>query len=94
MAWLVVALSLGFVTGSFALAILWKRRARRVRIVSRGSAVQAPSGVYGLDTADLRALRNAARSRRAGWSRDYAMDDSTGMPGRVGGIPRSLRVKS
>lgn len=97
MVWVVLALSLGFVAGSLVLAILWRRRARRVRVASLSGVAreaQAPSGVYGLDTADITALRHAARSRRTGWNRDYSKEVSNGIPGRVGGIPRSLRVKS
>jgi len=97
MSWVILALSLGIVAALIALAILWKWRARRVRIASHGGGtvreVEGPSGVYGLDTADLAALRHAARPRRGEWNQDYATEPNTGMPGRVGGIPRSLRVK-
>lgn len=97
MTWVMLALSLGIVAGFLVLAILWRRRARRVRIASHAAGavreVEGPSGVYGLDTADLAALRHAARPRRGGWSQDYSTEPNNGMPGRVGGIPRSLRVK-
>ena len=98
MLWITLALSLSFVAASLVLAILWRRRARRVRIAFHGAAsvgqADTASGVYGLGTADLAALRQAPRSSRTQWSRDYAMEAAAGMPGRVGGIPRGLRVRS
>ncbi len=96
MTWVVIALSLGCVIGSLVFAMLWRRRTRRVRIVSpsHAGAVHAPSGVYGLQSADLAALRHADDSGRAGWRRDYATNIGDTLPGRVGGIPRGLRIKS
>jgi len=77
------------------------RRRGAGRISRTGSRVPMPSagmGLFGLAPGDADRFQHLAREQmrldRAQWGRDYlpGMSDGT-PPGRVSGIPRSLRVR-
>lgn len=78
----------------FALVIYTRRRALR-----RGGPAYSTAGanLIGIRPGELDDFRRSAReqlqSQREQWDRDYHPDISTGLPGRVAGIPRALRVK-
>lgn len=79
---------------AFALVIYTRRRALR-----RGAPAYsaASANVIGIRPGELDDFRRSARdqlqSQREQWDRDYHPDAATGLPGRVAGIPRALRVK-
>ncbi len=86
---------------ALALALFARRRAVRRGRPSTGPLAMAYSGAsesfHGLRPGEIEDFRRSARdqlhSQREQWARDYNRDAGTGLPGRVGGIPRALRVK-
>lgn len=71
----------------------WRRVQRR-----DGSAYStADSTVVGIRPGELEDFRQSARdqlhSQREQWDRDYHPDAAAGLPGRIAGIPRALRVR-
>lgn len=99
MFWTITAIAAG-VAVLAALAIVAVGRRARGRISTSGQAAAADSHTspYGLTTEDAARLRRSARDQmrrhQAQWSRDYLSGVTDGaLPGRVAGIPRSLRVR-
>lgn len=86
---------------TIALAIFAWRRTLRRGAPAGGSLVAAYStageSVNGIRPGELEDFRQSARdqlhSQREQWNRDYHPDAAVGLPGRVAGIPRALRVK-
>lgn len=82
----------------FCLALAYGVYARR-RALRRNSPVHATAGanVFGIRPGELDDFRRSARdqlqSQRERWDRDYHPDAAAGLPGRVAGIPRALRVR-
>lgn len=79
---------------AFAVAIYARRRALR----RSGPAYSAATAtVHGIRPGELDDFRRSARdqlhSQREQWDRDYHPDAATGLPGRISGIPRALRVR-
>ncbi|MCG8547278.1 MAG: hypothetical protein MJE12_24025 [Alphaproteobacteria bacterium] len=85
---------------------LWlaMRRRRRPDGPVQASSVQTSSGsasgvegVYGLKPRELEDFRASARAhtrdQHVSWQRDYPTGGVDGLPGRLAGIPRVLRVK-
>lgn len=84
-----------------ALVVAVRRRHGGSHSVQAGKRVPAPSAgtsLFGLAPGDAAEFRNSAREQtqldRAQWGRDYlpGMSDSA-TPGRIAGIPRTLRVR-
>ncbi len=79
---------------AFAYAVYARRRAHR-----RTEPVYATAGAreIGIRPGELDEFRRSARdqlqSQREQWNRDYHPDAAAGLPGRVAGIPRALRVR-
>jgi len=68
---------------------------------SQGSAslADAPSSLFGLAPQEAAQFRQTAREQmhreQVQWARDYFSSTSDGaLPGRIAGIPRTLRVRS
>ena len=86
---------------AFAIAIYaWRRTLRRGRPAAGSLATAysaAGESVNGIRPGELEDFRRSARdqlhSQRKQWDRDYHPDTATGLPGRVAGIPRALRVR-
>lgn len=80
------------------LALAFRVYARRRALHRNGPAyVTASANVFGIRPGELDDFRRSARdqlqSQREQWDRDYHPDAATGLPGRVAGIPRALRVR-
>lgn len=81
-----------------ALAVVYTVYARR-RASRRGASAFSPEGanVFGIRPGELdefhRSARDQLHSQREQWDRDYHPQSGTGLPGRVAGIPRALRVR-
>ena len=73
----------------------WRRTLRRGAPAAAYST--AGESVNGIRPGELEDFRRSARdqlhSQREQWNRDYHPDAAMGLPGRVAGIPRALRVK-
>lgn len=100
MIWVAIGASAFVLVGISALALVLRRRIRWFPPVHRNGAVRdtdADGGVYALNQNDLAAFRRSmqeeARAHQVGWDRDYSNVAGVGLPGRIGGIPRALRVK-
>jgi hypothetical protein len=83
----------------FAVFVAIRRRQRRAPgLRARVAAPSGGRGLFGLAPADTALLQSAAREAmerdRAQWGRDYVpgVSDSAA-PGRIAGIPRTLRVR-
>lgn len=86
-------------------AMRFRRRAVRRVVVSGPAAIPgfvgSADGVYGLSPRELEEFRATAREQtrdqRQRWQRDYLTADvdadADGLPGRLAGIPRVLRIK-
>ncbi len=81
-----------------SLALVYAVYARR-RVQRQDGSAQPLSGanVLGIRPGELDDFRRSARdqlhSQREQWDRDYHPEAATGLPGRVAGIPRALRVR-
>jgi len=79
---------------ALAYAVFARRRAHR-----RNEPVYATAGAseFGIRPGELDDFRRSARAQlqrqREQWDRDYHPDAAAGLPGRVAGIPRALRVR-
>lgn len=104
MSWTLLLAALGlFLCAVAAFPFLVRRRSviRRRNVApdqAAPMAVGSPASLFGLAPQEAAQFRRAARSDMAReqlqWDRDYLPSVSDGaMPGRVAGIPRTLRVK-
>ena len=102
MLWIAYA-ALAMLAAGLALWVALRRRRRMAGPVLAASIETAPGsgggaeGVYGLNPRELEDFRANARAntldQQASWQRDYPSGGVNGLPGRLAGIPRVLRVK-
>lgn len=99
MVWILAALAAGVAVAALAAAGMMARR-RKGRSAAVGTvAIGVPYGsLYGLDPEEAARFHNSVREHtrrhRAQWSRDYLPGAAEGgLPGRISGIPRMLRVR-
>ena len=102
MFWTALAILIGLAAGIVVWAAMrFRRRAIRRVDVSGPAAIpgfaDSADGVYGLSPRELEDFRATARQQtrdqRQRWQRDYLTADVDGLPGRLAGVPRVLRVK-